>query len=333
MNKNMKENIDQNLFNEKSLHLLNIRDLRDMGRKFGVPSPTTMKKHELVDYILKIVYGEVEIPLRNTCGRPSVREFDMDKCISKIKHTTTSNDAFKYSLERDYGTSMASSNSEQYTQPAEIKIRTYLTEGDDCYLRVKQFLSSPNDIKISKKIADKLKLENFDVLEIEEFDDLFKIITINGIKVQNKFENLECCGSQVTRGNTQNFYLRTKEEVIAEITELEKYCTENNIKIIIFSTNNYSGKNTECVTYSNKEDYSAIYKKFMNFSGLCEEALYNSEDVLIVVENIDDVEKLIFAFDNDISVRIKKHFQNLTTKVVTLGNAFVSFKLENEITY
>ena len=75
-------------FYEKSLYLLNIRELRDIGRKFGVPSPTTMKKKELVDYILKIVYGEIEPPIRNACGRPNSREFDMNKYVDKIKKNT-----------------------------------------------------------------------------------------------------------------------------------------------------------------------------------------------------------------------------------------------------
>ena len=56
MKETSKNNIDTTLYNEKSLYLLNIRELRDMGRKFGVPSPTTLKKQDLVEYILKIVY-------------------------------------------------------------------------------------------------------------------------------------------------------------------------------------------------------------------------------------------------------------------------------------
>ena len=81
-----KNNIDKNLYNEKSLYLLNIRELRDMGRKFGVPSPTTMKKQDLVDYILKIVYGEINPPIRSSCGRPNSREFDMNRYVDKIKN-------------------------------------------------------------------------------------------------------------------------------------------------------------------------------------------------------------------------------------------------------
>ena len=44
MENNKKNNIDKVLYSESSLGLLNIKELRDMGRKFGMPSPTTMKK-------------------------------------------------------------------------------------------------------------------------------------------------------------------------------------------------------------------------------------------------------------------------------------------------
>ena len=70
--------IDENLYNEKSLYLLNIKELRDLGRKIGVPAPATLKKQDLVDYILKIVYGEVDTPKRSSFGRPNVREVDME---------------------------------------------------------------------------------------------------------------------------------------------------------------------------------------------------------------------------------------------------------------
>jgi len=85
VNKENDNHIDQMLYNSKSLGLLNIRELRDMGRKFGVPSPTTLKKDKLIEYILKIVYGEVATPSRSNYGRPSTRDFDMPKYIEKIK--------------------------------------------------------------------------------------------------------------------------------------------------------------------------------------------------------------------------------------------------------
>ena len=81
--------IDENLYNEKSLYLLNIKELRDLGRKIGVPAPATLKKQDLVDYILKIVYGEIDAPKRSSYGRPNVREVDMGQYLAKIKKKLT----------------------------------------------------------------------------------------------------------------------------------------------------------------------------------------------------------------------------------------------------
>ena len=41
-------------------------------------------KQDLIEYILKIVYGEVA-PTRSNYGRPNVRDFDMDSYVKKIK--------------------------------------------------------------------------------------------------------------------------------------------------------------------------------------------------------------------------------------------------------
>ena len=46
--------LDKNLYNEQNLNLLNIRELRLIGRKLGVPAPATLKKQALVEYILKV---------------------------------------------------------------------------------------------------------------------------------------------------------------------------------------------------------------------------------------------------------------------------------------
>ena len=96
-------NVDKSLYNEKSLYLLNIKELRDIGRKLCVPSPTTLKKQELIDYILKVVYGEIKPPARSNYGRPNVREFEMDKYLEKIKRNSDLTDELlKVKLDDEY---------------------------------------------------------------------------------------------------------------------------------------------------------------------------------------------------------------------------------------
>jgi len=45
------------LYTREDLLKLGIYDLREIGREVGVPSPTTLKKEELIEYIIGIIYG------------------------------------------------------------------------------------------------------------------------------------------------------------------------------------------------------------------------------------------------------------------------------------
>ena len=49
----------ENLYTREDLLNLGIYELRDLGRDVGVASPTTLKKQDLVDKILAIIYGEI----------------------------------------------------------------------------------------------------------------------------------------------------------------------------------------------------------------------------------------------------------------------------------
>lgn len=58
-------------FNEQELFKLNIHELRDIARSVGVASPTTLKKEELVEKTLQIVYGVAPAKsMRSAAGRP-----------------------------------------------------------------------------------------------------------------------------------------------------------------------------------------------------------------------------------------------------------------------
>ena len=185
-----KNNIDTTLYNEKSLYLLNIRELRDMGRKFGVPSPTTLKKQDLVEYILKIVYGEAS-PQRSNYGRPNVREFEMNKCLNKIKKNADIADELlrlkldKFSSVADLKVAMP--KEEQNLD--NIKALVYIEEDEKCLLKKHAFVSSKNDIEIEKSLAESLNLVDYDVIEARVKGELFKIITINGNRINDKFKD------------------------------------------------------------------------------------------------------------------------------------------------
>lgn len=325
---------DKPLYSEKALYCLNIKELRDMGRKFGVPSPTTKSKKDLVDYILKIVYGEVEVPVRNIYGRHSVREFDMDNYLDKIKkHSNIAEDILNFNINSGLGSMVLSSESSPYKTGDDIQTRVYFQDGEDRYLRVREFISSPDDIKVSKEMAEKFNLENFDVLEIIQNDNLFKIISINGIKVSGKSNNIVVNDEVVQGGTYKVFYLSTKEEVKENITSISKSLEDSDLKLLLFSSNEYKIKTALNISYSLSEGYPKIYKKFMYFISQCEQAIYNNENLVIVVEDFEDIEDMATSFEPDVSARVKNFINSIIPKFVSIGNTFVSFKIIKSVNY
>lgn len=338
-------NIDTNLYNEKSLYLLNLRELRDIGRKFGVPAPATLKKQDLVDYILKIVYGEVEVPVRSLRGRPSVREFDMNKYLDKIKRNSSLTDKLvKIKLDPgdydDYnnvfglmGAEMVSSPSKNYEDNSNIKHRVVFDDGTKCFLRVREFVVSKNDIEISRELAEKLGLEHLDIVEIIEGEDSFKIVTINGKKINKNLKDLTIDGELVGAGVNQDFYYRTKEEINSQIKNLTEFCEKNDVKLLVFAKSEYVGKNTESIVYSMEEPMEKVYKKIMSIFSFSEKAVQQNEDVLVVIENFADIETCLNSLETDVCERSKKYIQKEVSRLVSLSNTWISFKLENNFSF
>lgn len=334
MQNSYREDVDKALFNEKSLSLLNIRDLRDIGRKFGIPSPTTMKKKDLVDEILKIVYGVIEVPVRNTCGRPSSREFNMSNYIKKIKNNSDMADEIsKMKLDMDYGDMMLAEKSDPYEDKEGIEIRVFWTDGNKCFLRVCEFVESEGDIEVSKEFAEKFGLSNLDVLEILETNGLFKIVSKNGVKVADTFKDFELCGVRLKKGKSQNFYLGTNEEIKNAIEKLANECVKTKTKLILFAKEMYHGEGVTCLTYSREEDKTTIYRKLVSLAGLCKRELMASENIVVVVEEPDELEASLSGFDEDIIKRVKDYLNDIISNIVKLGNIYINISKENSKNY
>ena len=98
-------NDNLNLYTKDELLGLGIYELRDLGRDVGVPSPTTLKKEELVDKIIGIIYGDVpKRAVGKGRGRP-VRAKDKPNrifvdLIEKLE-TPKCNSSFVYGKEDD----------------------------------------------------------------------------------------------------------------------------------------------------------------------------------------------------------------------------------------
>lgn len=317
-------NIDPMLYNERSLNLLTIRDLRDIGRKFGVPSPTTLSKSDLVDYILKIVYGEIKVPERKLSGRPNVREFNMQSYLDRIrKNSSISDELSRVRLFSDFGEMKVSSTSSEYVSSVEaIETRVLCEDGGKFYLRNCAYIASEVDIEVNKEIIKKFGLEPYDVLEIIESGGLFKIVTINGIRVKDKFKGLQVMNEPVVSGTNKVFYMKTKEETKTNIEVIASICAVNDVPLMLFAKNNYVGKTLNCLSYG-EETSSLIYKKFMQFLGECERVTSLSGDTVLLVEDLKDILDAIGSFESDVAFRIKSNIKERLIRFSKLGNVCI----------
>ena len=63
---------NENKFTKEDLNKLGIYELRDLGRDLSVSSPTTLKKEQLIDCILDVLYGSGAKKSSGTLrGRPT----------------------------------------------------------------------------------------------------------------------------------------------------------------------------------------------------------------------------------------------------------------------
>lgn len=318
--------IDENLYNEKSLYLLNIKELRDLGRKIGVPAPATLKKQDLVDYILKIVYGEIDAPKRSSFGRPNVREVDMGQYLAKIKKKTDVYDEVLNASFDNLDSIFKVASPDESSKINEVVQRIFVEENEKYFLRQYGFVESEGDIEISKEIKSKFKLENFDIVEVIISGKSFKIISINGLVVNDTSEL-----DNEYSGKKQVFHFCTKEEIKKEILKLLN--NSKNLKRIVFSREDYSSNCDEYIKTDVDVDSHKAYKQIMSFINLCEKYVFEGENILILTDESKFIENTVESLDSEVSNRTKKHLQTRIEEVLALGNALVVYKLDTDFIY
>ena len=318
--------IDENLYNEKSLYLLNIKELRDLGRKIGVPAPATLKKQDLVDYILKIVYGEVDAPKRSSFGRPNVRDVDMGQYLAKIRKKTDVYDEVLSASFGDIESIFKVASPDESSKTNDVVQRVFVEDDKGLFLRQYGFVESESDVEVSKEIKQKYALENFDIVEAIINGKSFKIVSINGKVVDNKKDY----DSEIL-GKYQVFHYSTKEEIKKEINKLLK--NNKGLKTIVYSRENYLKEATYYIEVDVNQNEQKAYKQFMSFVNLCEKCVFEGETIVVVTDEADFVEETLNSLDEDVSSRTKKHLQTRIDELLALGNALVVYKGETELIY
>lgn len=332
----MDNSIDQSLFNEKSLYLLNIRELRDLGRKYGVPSPTTKSKKELVDYILNVIYGKVEIPVRSIVGRhPGTSKFKMENFINKLKtNSDMVDDHYEYKpYENMFAFKLSSPSSTYILDENPIITKVYNFENGKHFLKSMAFIKSDSDIEISNQLAQKYRLENSDIVDILLLDNLIKICTINGIKCKDEFEELYVLNTPIQKGFSQEFFFTSEDDLKKETLNLLQKIENTELKLLVFTKNEYKNKNLQSIIYFEDEDKSHIYKKIINFANLCESCIKNGENIIVIIENYEWIKMQFSNFDTDISIKIQNYLDDIFNKITKLNNVALLFSIEDNYKY
>lgn len=191
--------MDANQYTREDLSKLGIYDLREIGRKVGVPSPTAMKKNDLIEYIVGIIYGTAEKKkegqLRGRPARSGQKTYQkfvdlIDKVESpKVDSTFIADDAdFDRSFSYLGALSMkVASPSEEYRNDAETDNELTLKKGVVCKVgdqhiaRKLKFIDNYYDAKISKEQVRRYNLQEDDIIEYlpGDYNQVAQIIKVN----------------------------------------------------------------------------------------------------------------------------------------------------------
>ena len=193
--------LGNNSYTKQDLEKLGIYDLRELGREVGVPSPTTMKKEQLIDYIVGIIHGQMPKNNASLRGRPaktsqkSYQKFVdlIDKIEApKVSNNFVSKDKnYYYDSGLSYSGTIASkvaSFKEDYINDAKdddviIQKGVVCAEDNQFVVRKLRFVSSPSDAVLPLNLVNEYGLKDNDIIDyfLEEGErKVSQIIKING---------------------------------------------------------------------------------------------------------------------------------------------------------
>ena len=182
-------------YSRDELLALGIYDLRQLGRDVGVCSPTTLKKEQLVDAILEVIYGEA--PKRRIGkgrGRPTRRADKPSKIFLDLIDRAASpkcETTFIYEDDNEYlnsgftFASMVASPSMSYeSEEGEGLLKrgvVAVLAGGEYVVRKYRFVASNTETQINSELVAKYNLKDNDIIEyLEEDNKVVQIVTING---------------------------------------------------------------------------------------------------------------------------------------------------------
>lgn len=205
MSKNKSFNISSDVLNN-----MNLLELRELARELGIPSPTILKKGELIEQTLGIINGDLEPATKSKRGRPPKQIKGLEGILEALKGEDK--------VESEYQTPMAPKVKDNIPKFDEENEQDILSEKDDSlaeregvleihndgygFLRANNYEPGEHDVYISNPQIKRFSLKRGDLVRGKvknvtnnRYDAIIKIISVNGIPVENfngrrQFEDL-----------------------------------------------------------------------------------------------------------------------------------------------
>ena len=169
-----------------------IKELRLLGRKYGVKSPTSISKRNLIDAILKVAYGEedsVNLKIQNNKIAKVTNNYEMPKDNKKeLEHYFESDDKFKIFAKIKLSTSYEDYGEAEFLF-SEVQNGYYINEvGKEKTICL---LDYPGFVCVQSRKQDNFKLEKYDNLKFKistsagkNNDYMIEVLSINGCSIE-----------------------------------------------------------------------------------------------------------------------------------------------------
>lgn len=309
---------------EFKLKQFRIHELRDLARKFGVKSPTSQNKDELIEKILKIISGEaVPYVKKSGKGRPSrsannlVDYFIPENVNDKTNEFSDLVDNKKY----DFYAAMPAYEF-NVDESNQMQIEGYLDVTTSGYgiIRVNGFSVSDEDVYVHKMYITKHNLVSGDyvkanaksiyanrpkavteILEVNhgelkseiKFDELKKCTTTNNFKLFN----------ETILNGTFSVVLGDNKVMFNEAKQLANNITSNNKIIVVAPSKEDEGfvddlKNVTLVPFNITKNYLNVYSN-LKLALLKAKNLAEQNNVVLVVSGINYYFRALTALISD----------------------------------
>lgn len=241
------------------LQQLRIHELRDLARKMGVNAPTSKKKEEIIDEIMKIMNGE-SMPFSNSTkkGRPVRNNSDNFDVVDFILPNQSELQSFSeysnYDSEQDKLKFMVNVNYADYSDSDTIKTFeregvVEIKEGGFGVLHVSGFTGHMNDVFVNPTYIKQLQLLNGEKIRVKsrKVRENYPEIAIEVCRLDKQSNiNFDELQPMPLKGDIQvgcndikmakfggRYYVSPSKDSYRETEEIARLIKENNTNVVV----------------------------------------------------------------------------------------------------